>query len=982
MGIPILGWLDGQIAALDDVSVGDAARDPITLAGHGGLLERDAALEALEASWADVVDGRGRLVLVMGEAGIGKTALVREFCHHQRPERRVLWGACDGLRTPRPFAPFVDIAATASDGFAETIARGEHPARCFAAVIDELAVTAPAILVIEDLHWADEATLDVMTMLGRRAESLSALVIATYRDDELAADHPLRWVLGELRIGHGVRRVALSPLSLEAVQALAAPAGAGGADMYRVTGGNPFFVTEVLATAGERVPPTVRDAVLARAGRLSSPARRLLEATAVVPGIIELWLLEAVAPELAERLEECVASGMLVAGRADVGFRHELARVAVEESIPPDRRVSLHRAVVAALEVRQGERLDYARLANHAEAAGDRGAALRWAPHAAEEAARGGAHREAAAQYARALRFAGALALARRAELLKRRVGECWMTDQFAAAIEAQEEALECRRRLGDQLGEGDALRTLSRLMFFVARVREGEALALEAVQLLEQLPAWARAGDGALATSRSAGWWSRTSKRRSRLADRALELARRLDDTEATVYALSNIGAAELQAEIEDGLAKLEEALALALEHDLHDYAGRAYFNIVRCATTQRRFDLADAYLGPGLEYCRERGLDTWRLYLLGARARIELDRGRWDHATESATLVLRDPRSAPAPRGMALTALGLVRARRGDPDATAPLSEEQLLAWPTGELFRFAPVAAARGEAAWLARRDGGRRAGDGRRALTRAATSGTLGGRRAGVLAVARRTARSATTGGRGRAVRVVAGGRASAGSQALVASSVARTRRRWRWRTPTRKSCCAGRTTSCRHWARARPLRSWLAGCASVACVVCLAARAPRTRENPAGLTARELEVLALLAKGLRNTAIATQLVISEKTVDHHVSAILRKLERPHTRRGGRRGDAAAPDRPKIGSAGYQHRCSSRCALITAFVGSLSVTGNRSGGLTCLDMWCNAASPTDSRFRTETAAWRCARRSLSETPRKASRGCTRT
>ena len=195
---------------------------------------------------------------------------------------------------------------------------------------------------------------------------------------------------------------------------------------------------------------------------------------------------------------------------------------------------------------------------------------------------------------------------------------------------------------------------------------------------------------------------------------DRALQLARRLDDTEATVYALSNIGAAELQAEIEDGLAKLEEALALALEHDLHDYAGRAYFNIVRCATTQRRFDLADAYLGPGLGYCRERGLDTWRLYLLGARARLELDRGRWDHATESATLVLRDPRSAPAPRGMALTALGLVRARRGDPDATAPLSEEQLLAWPTGELFRFAPVAAARGEAAWLARETaaGGRR------------------------------------------------------------------------------------------------------------------------------------------------------------------------------------------------------------------------------------------------------------------------------
>ena len=596
VGTPILGWLDWQIAALDDVSVADAVGDRVGLASPGGMLEREAALEALEASWADVVDGRGRLVLVMGEAGIGKTALVREFCHRQRPQRRVLWGACDGLRTPRPFAPFVDIAATASDGLGGTIARGDHPGRCFAALIDELAAAPPAILVIEDLHWADEATLDVMTMLGHRAESVSALVIATYRDDELAADHPLRWVLGELRIGHGVRRVALSPLSLEAVEALAA--GAGGADMYRVTGGNPFFVTEVLATAAERVPPTVRDAVLARAGRLSSPARRLLEATAVVPGRIELWLLEAVAPELAERLEECVASGMLVAGRGDVGFRHELARVAVEESVPPDRRVALHRAVVAALEARQGESTDCARLADHAEAAGDRAAVLRWAPRAADEAARGGAHREAAAQYARALRFADTSALDRRAELLARRVDECWMTDQFAEAIEAQEEALECRRQLGDQLGEGDALRTLSRLMFFVARVREGEALALAAVQLLERLP---EGHELAMAHGN-------VSQRRMVVEDlgaavaaggRALQLARRLDDTEATAYALSNIGAAELQAEIEDGLAKLEEALALALEHDLEDYAGRAYSNIVRCAATQRRFDLADAYLG-----------------------------------------------------------------------------------------------------------------------------------------------------------------------------------------------------------------------------------------------------------------------------------------------------------------------------------------------------------------------------------------------
>lgn len=885
-----MGRLDGQIARVDDVFVGDAVRDLVIPASSGGLLERGGVLEALEALWAEAVGGRGRLVLVTGEAGIGKSALVREFCERQRPPRRVLWGACDGLRTPRPLAPFVDIAANAGDGFAETIARGERPARCFAALIDKLTTAAPTMLVIEDLHWVDEATLDVMTMLGRRAELVPALVIATYRDDELARDHPLRSVLGELRTGDGVRRLSLPPLSLQAVEALAAPADADAADLYRVTGGNPFFVTEVLATRGERLPATVRDAVLARAGRLSGPARRLLEATAVVAGRVDLWLLEAVAHELFDRLEECVASGMLMAGRADVGFRHELARVAIEESIPPNRRIALHRAILAALEDRAGESPVLARLADHADMAGDREAVLRWAPQAAEEAARGGSHREAAAQYARALRFADGLALDRRAELLQRRVDECWMTDQFDAAIEAQQAALDCRRRLGDQLGEGDALRALSRLMFFVGRVQEGEALALEAVELLERLPAGHQ-----LAMA-----YGNVSQRRMVVEDldaaiaagtRALDLARRLDDTEASVYALSNIGAAEFQAGLEGGLGKLKEALALALEHDLEDYAGRAFFNIVRCAALQRDFAIADAYLGPGLQYCHERGLDTWRLYLLGARARTELHRGRWDHAAESAMLVLRDPRSAPAARGMALVALGLVRARRGDPEAPSPLSEEQLLAWSTEELLRVAPVAAARAEAAWLA----------GKMAAVQQETDAALS------LALQRQTP--------------------------WVAGELAC----WRWRAGIRDRLAPGAVAvpyalslagdsaqAAKVWGKLgcpyeaalaladadaeEPLRRaydelQTMGARPAAAIVARKLRErgvrrvprgprPRTRANPAGLTARELEVLALLAKGLRNAAIAAQLVVSEKTVDHHVSAILRKLD------ARTRGEAAA------------------------------------------------------------------------------------
>jgi predicted ATPase len=423
------GSLDGRILRVDD---GPVTR-PVTGAGAAApparLLERDSYLESLEGWWVDVASGRGRLVLVAGEAGVGKTALVREFCDRRPPRTRVLWGGCDGLRTPRPLAPFADIAAATGGAFAESVARGERPAGSFAALTEELAAVKPTVVALEDLHWADEATLDVVTMLGRRAESVPALVVATYRDDELAADHPLRSVLGELRAGAGVRRLALAPLSLGGVEALTAEAGVDVAHLHRVTAGNPFFVTEVLAAGGAEIPATVRDAVLARARRLTGPARRLLEAVAVVPGRVELPMLEALASDVIDRLEECVASGVLTTGPTDVAFRHELARVAIEESIPPNRRVTLHRAALAMLEARGGESPDSARLAAHAEAAGDREGVLRWAPEAAERAARGGSHREAAAQFARALRFGAGLPVKRRADLLQRRVDECWLTD-------------------------------------------------------------------------------------------------------------------------------------------------------------------------------------------------------------------------------------------------------------------------------------------------------------------------------------------------------------------------------------------------------------------------------------------------------------------------------------------------------------------------------------------------------------------------
>ncbi|HSP73114.1 MAG TPA: AAA family ATPase, partial [Gaiellaceae bacterium] len=405
------------------------------------LLERSHDLGSLADAFASVTGtGRGRLVLVAGEAGIGKTALLHAFCA-ELGRARVLSGACEALRTPRPLGPLLDIAAETRGELATLVEGGASPSDVLTALLGELRRRSPTVVVIEDLHWADEATLDLVRLLARRIATVPALVVVTYRDNELERDHPLRVALGELPQA-ALTRLALAPLSPAAVAALARPYGADPDDLHGRTAGNPFYVTEALAAGGAIVPDSVRDAVLARAARLGAGARALLDAVAIAPPRAELWLLEALAGGDLVHLEECLASGMLRARSDAVAFRHEIARVAIEEALPPDRRLTLHRLALSALSAADGKRIDLARLAHHAEAAGDGEAVLRFAWAAGTRAAALGAHREAAAQFARALRFADGLPSEERAELLERRSYECYLTSAIDDAIDARRRAL------------------------------------------------------------------------------------------------------------------------------------------------------------------------------------------------------------------------------------------------------------------------------------------------------------------------------------------------------------------------------------------------------------------------------------------------------------------------------------------------------------------------------------------------------------
>jgi DNA-binding CsgD family transcriptional regulator len=856
------------------------------------LLEREAQLQQLTAAFDAVAGGgAGRTALVLGEAGVGKTSLVRRLLELRRGRADLYWGACEALFTPRPLGPIGDFAAALPPGLAAQVDAGHTYNGLFPAFVAFLRDRArPILLVIEDAHWADEATLDFIKYVGRRIDGTRALFIVTVREDELALEHPLRGVLGDLPAAN-TGRLALAPLSRGAVERLAQAAGCDAGALYRSTGGNPFYVSESLAARGEGVPGSVRDAVLARFGRLTPAARRVVELVAVEPGRLARAAVDALAPGADDAVREACAAGVLRAEAGWLAFRHEIARQCVEMEIPGDRRAGLHAALLDHLRASGDGGL--AREVHHAVGAGRVADVCALAPRAAAEAARLGSHREAATLLKRALAAGDGLEAGARAGLLEETASELHITGALAEAIELREQALALRRAAGDRLREGVNLRLLGTLH----RQASGDKAkylqyARAAVDVLEPLGA---GGELANAYSTLSHVLCLRSEYDAAIdwGERAVALAQASGDAAALALAANRVGTARLyKGDDARARAQLEGALALAQRERFDGLAADIFVSLQTGTLIHQDHAFAIGVGERGIAYCEARDLDGYALSLRVRCAYSHISLGRWEQGERDYAAVLAAPRASALLAATCVYTLRRQQARRGVlPEAARGLA---VFATDVDDYWRgvqqdihaqsveYRPpaIAAACAEAAWL--RGESHAVLDVVRAGLAAATA-TNEGRLAGPLLVWLLRFGAAPPPFDGELPPAnaleLSGDRAGAAAvwqrlgmpydEALVLA--------FGDAAQMRAALAAFTALGAERAAAATRARLRAAGARGVE-------RGPygHARSHAFGLTRRESEIAELLRQGLSNAAIAQRLQRSERTIEHHVAGVLSKL----------------------------------------------------------------------------------------------------
>jgi DNA-binding CsgD family transcriptional regulator/tetratricopeptide (TPR) repeat protein len=841
------------------------------------LLERDQLLAELEELLDVARTGSGSLALVAGEAGAGKTSLVRSL--EERAGERVLMlkGQCDPLVTPRPLSPLYDMATEPESGLSALLAGDTPPIEIFDSLLGRLrGALRPVLIVVEDVHWADVATLDFLRFIGRRVEQSKGVVVCTYRDDEIGPDHPLRIVLGQLGPLPSTHRLSIPSLSETAVAQLIGERPLDAQNLHRLTGGNAFFVTEVIAGGGD-LPLSVKDAVLARASRLSAGARRVVEAVSIAPRSLEIDRVRLLAGSGVDQVDEAVASGVLIAEGDALRFRHELARAAVEESMPPARRLELHRLMLTLLE--EEDPPDFARLAHHAVRSGSGASVAKYAPEAAGEASKRGSHREAVALFKAALQHHDLLGEERTAEIRRLFSAELGVIDDLAESLKQAELAADYHRRAQQPVTLALALARVAGARWRLNDSPGAWAAVDEAISILEPLGAGRELAYSLYLSSHHHMLARRLDESMS-VIQKARAIAEEAGSDDVLWMADMMIGTIDIVlGDAAQGASNLWEAKRRA-EADSDANAVNIALSMLGSGGGEARlYEHAIRALDEGIDQGLRHDHDYGVSYMRAWHARIAFEQGRWDDAATYAELV---DRTTSDRTGIAVVtargALGRVRVRRGDPGGPE-LLEPILAVQDAHELQHVWSPIAGLAEHHWLtghAEKMAEVLARGYRKALKTDSrwARGELGFWmwKAGVIDRAPERAAEPFALHMAGHWRQAAEAWKEIGCPYEVGLALAEGDHEGVLEAVTIFDSLGARPAAGMARARLRELG---------------VDRIPRgpsaeTRANPAGLTARQLEVLELMESGLSNAEIADRLFVSKKTVEHHVSAIFSKL----------------------------------------------------------------------------------------------------
>ncbi len=546
------------------------------------LIERAGYLSTLQSQLKKTVDGEGHCFFICGEAGLGKTSLVNLFCREHESDCKIYRGTCDALFAPRPMAPLYDIAWQISNNFWVDSKTIEDRAGLFAKFLQEITSQEKQVLLIfEDIHWADEATLDFIKFFTRRITRTKCLFLLTYRDNEIHAQHPLRNIMGELIPGT-FTRLLLAPLSKPTVEKLAAEKGYKGEDVYSISGGNPFYVNEILASYSTGVPDNIKDAVLSVYNRLPGNTKEIWDIMSVLPTGLEAKYLEKIAPQYEAAIEYCLNMRILVMNDDVFLFKHELYRRTIEESLSPFKRIAHHKKILELLRNSFEETNQTERIIHHAKNANDYDTVLHYAPIGAKQAAMVGAHTQAARLYYTALEYYQGSDKELLLQFYEAYAYECYLTNQIKEAIIYQGKALGIWKAKNDKEKIGNCLRFLSRLWWFEGDRKQATKFAAEAIEILEDQPP---SKIKAMAFSNMSQLNMLSDEVESCLywGEKAVALSREVNDEEIVSHALNNMGSilTHKQAEKEKGLEMLQHGLDIALRNGYHEHVARAYTNL-----------------------------------------------------------------------------------------------------------------------------------------------------------------------------------------------------------------------------------------------------------------------------------------------------------------------------------------------------------------------------------------------------------------